>query len=254
MPASVQARIARVARDGEVRIDGAPTATNMRWIGSAAPGIEADVHANRFRGDLFRRLTASRIDLPSLRDRAEDVPALATRLLEDWCAAHACAPRSFTQPAVTLLSALTWPRNLAELHVVIDRAATNTPHDVIQIEDLLPALNLDRIDRMPEKPRRMLAKLKVIEPVLHFRSPTMTATKLEGFARQSDMQCIAQELVPWGGRTAFSDCLSTIVKRSSSRVRENRLFRNPHFMKEAQYLSRLSHLYGPASDTVMSHT
>lgn len=113
---------------------------------------------------------------------------------------------------------------------------------------------LDRIDRMPEKPRRMLAKLKVIEPVLHFRSPTMTATKLEGFARQSDMQCIAQELVPWGGRTAFSDCLSTIVKRSSSRVRENRLFRNPHFMKEAQYLSRLSHLYGPASDTVMSHT
>jgi SAM-dependent methyltransferase len=113
---------------------------------------------------------------------------------------------------------------------------------------------LDKIDRMPEKPRRMLAKLKVIEPVLHFRSPTMTAAKLEGYARQSDMQCIAQELVPWGGRTAFSDCMSTIVKRSSARVRENRLFRNPHFMKEAQYLSRLSHLYGPASDTVMSHT
>jgi DNA-binding NtrC family response regulator len=151
MPASVQARIARVARDGEVRIDGAPTATNLRWIGSAPPGIEADVHANRFRGDLFRRLTASRIDLPSLRDRAEDVPALATRLLEDWCAAQACAPRSFTQPALALLSALTWPGNLAELQVVVERAATHTPHDVIQIEDLLPALNLDRIDRTPAR-------------------------------------------------------------------------------------------------------
>jgi two-component system nitrogen regulation response regulator NtrX len=151
MPASVQARIARVARDGEVRIDGEPTATSMRWMGSAAPGIEADVHANRFRGDLFRRLAASRIDLPSLRDRAEDVPALASRLLEDWCAAQACAPRSFTQPALALLSALTWPGNVAELQVVIERAATNTPHDVIQIEDVLPALNLDRIDKTPAR-------------------------------------------------------------------------------------------------------
>src|SRR6185503_19318748 len=76
MPASVQARIVRIARDGEVRIDGDPTATNMRWIASAAPSIDADVHADRFRGDLFRRLAASRIDLPPLRDRPEDVPAL----------------------------------------------------------------------------------------------------------------------------------------------------------------------------------
>jgi DNA-binding NtrC family response regulator len=151
MPASVQARIARIARDGEVRIDGKPTATNIRLMGSAAPGIEADVHTNRFRGDLFRRLAASRIDLPSLRDRAEDVPALATRLLEDWCAAQARAARSFTQPALALLSALTWAGNIAELHVVVERAATNTPHDVIQIEDVLPALNLDRIDRAPAR-------------------------------------------------------------------------------------------------------
>ena len=144
MPASVQARMARVARDGEVRIDGNPTTTNVRWIASAAPGIETEVHAGRFRSDLYRRLATTRIDLPPLRDRAEDVPALASRVLEDWCAARGRAPRTFTQPALALLSALTWPGNVAELQLVIERVAQDAPHDVIQIEDVLPALTLDR--------------------------------------------------------------------------------------------------------------
>jgi DNA-binding NtrC family response regulator len=140
----VQARIARVARDGEVRLEGHPAATNLRWIASAAPGIEAEVQANRFRSDLYRRLAMSRIDLPPLRDRAEDVPALASRLLDDWCVAHGCAARTCTPPALALLSALTWPGNVAELQMVIERAARDAPHDVIQIEDVLPALKLDR--------------------------------------------------------------------------------------------------------------
>ncbi len=146
LPASVQARVARVARDGEVRLDGQPTATGVRWIASAAPAIETDVQAGRFRGDLFRRLAASRIDLPPLRDRSEDVPPLAARLLEDWCASHGSGPRAFTQPALALLSALSWPGNLSGLDAVIDRAASSARHDAIQIEDVLPALNLESLD------------------------------------------------------------------------------------------------------------
>jgi DNA-binding NtrC family response regulator len=144
IPATVQARIARVARDGEVRIEGRPTATNLRWMASAVPGIEADVHTNRFRSDLYRRLATSRIDLPPLRERAEDVPALASRLLDDWCGVRGCARRTFTQPALALLSALTWPGNVAELRTVIERAAEEAPHDLMEIEDVLPALKLDR--------------------------------------------------------------------------------------------------------------
>jgi DNA-binding NtrC family response regulator len=144
LPASVQSRLARIARDGEVRIDGQPVATNLRWIASASPGIESDVQTNRFRNDLYRRVAKSRIDLPPLRDRAEDVPALAARVLDDWCAARGQAPRTLTQAALALLAALTWSGNLAELRVVVERAAQETGHDVIQIEDVLPALNLER--------------------------------------------------------------------------------------------------------------
>ncbi len=144
VPAALQARLARVARDGEVRLAGQPVATNLRFVASAAPGIEAEVHANRFRSDLYRRLSTSRIDLPQLRERPDDVPVLAARILEDWCVAQGAAVRTFTQPALALLAALTWPGNVAELKAVVERAAQETSHDVIQIEDVLPALNLDR--------------------------------------------------------------------------------------------------------------
>ena len=123
--ASTQAQLARIARDGEVRIDGAPVATMCRFIASAPPGIDADVHAHRFRGDLYRRLSAARIDLPPLRDRPDDVPALAVRLLDD-CAAAGAPPRSFTQAALALFGALTWPGNLAELRDAIERVVAET--------------------------------------------------------------------------------------------------------------------------------
>jgi DNA-binding NtrC family response regulator len=142
--ASTQAQLARIARDGEVRIDGAPVATALRLIASAQPGIDADVHAHRFRGDLYRRLSAVRIDLPPLRDRPEDVPALAVRLLEETCATGEHTARTFTQAALALFGALTWPGNLAELRAAVERAVAEGSDDVIQIEHILPVLQLHR--------------------------------------------------------------------------------------------------------------
>jgi DNA-binding NtrC family response regulator len=143
--ASAQTQLARIARDGEVRIGGAPVATVVRFVASAQPGIEADVHGHRFRGDLYRRLSVVRIDLPPLRDRPDDVPALAVRLLDDACAASGCAPRTFTQAALALLGALTWPGNLAELRTAIERVVADGVEAVIQIEQILPALQLHRV-------------------------------------------------------------------------------------------------------------
>jgi DNA-binding NtrC family response regulator len=144
LSASVQARLARITRDGEMRIDDQPTPTLFRLVASTAPGIETDVHGHRFRADLYRRLSMVRIDLPSLRERAEDVPVLAARVLENACAARGVPPRTLTQAALALLSALTWPGNLAELQSAIERAITEAHESVIQVEHLLPALHLQR--------------------------------------------------------------------------------------------------------------
>jgi DNA-binding NtrC family response regulator len=144
LPASVQAKLARVVRDGEASMDGEPVALDFRLIASATPVIDGDAHARRFRVDLYRRLSTCRIDLPPLRNRPEDVPALATRLLEDLCEAQHVAPRTFTQAALALLSALSWPGNLSQLQRVIERVVADVASDVIQVEHLLPALQLDR--------------------------------------------------------------------------------------------------------------
>ncbi len=61
-------------------------------IASAPPGIDADVRDHRLREDLYRRLSASLIDLPPLRERAEDVPAIVARIMEERSAADGPAP------------------------------------------------------------------------------------------------------------------------------------------------------------------
>jgi len=150
MPAAAQARLARVARDGKVRIDGDIVATRFRLAASASPSIDGDVRGSRFQADLFRRLAISRIDLPPLRDRLEDVPPMSARLLEELSAAAGLPPRRFTPAALALLAALSWPGNLAELRGVVERVMADAGRldrqggQVIHIERLLPALQLGR--------------------------------------------------------------------------------------------------------------
>ena len=144
LPAGVQARVARVARDGEVRIDGRPVETGFRLVASASGGIDADVDGHRFRPDLYRRLAAIRIDLPPLRDRFEDVPVLAARLVEELCAAHDLPTRAFTQAALALVGALRWSGNVAELREALERVLTDSRDATIQVEHLLPTLRLPR--------------------------------------------------------------------------------------------------------------
>jgi DNA-binding NtrC family response regulator len=144
LPAAIQARLVRVARDGEVRIDGQNLRTEMRIVASASPGIDSDVRENRFRSDLYRRLATSRIDLPPLRDRPADIPLLATRLADELAGAAGLRARPFTHAALGLLSALSWPGNLEELRRVIERVLAESDGDTIQIEQILPALQLDR--------------------------------------------------------------------------------------------------------------
>ena len=144
LPAGVQARLARVVRDGEARIDGAPVALSVRLVASTAPGIETEVRTHRFRNDVYRRVSSLRIDLPPLGDRAEDVTAIAERLLADYCASSGLAPRTFTPAALALLGAMSWPGNIAELRDAVHRAAAAATSDLIPVESLLPTLRSER--------------------------------------------------------------------------------------------------------------
>jgi DNA-binding NtrC family response regulator len=127
-----------------LRVNGERVAFDARVIASATPSIDDEIHEQRFRSELYRRLAVARIDLPPLRDRADDVAAIADRVLADVCASNSAAPRSFTRSALELIAALTWPGNVAELRAVVTRIVAERSEPLIQIEQIVPALQLNR--------------------------------------------------------------------------------------------------------------
>jgi len=84
LPASVQTRLARIVRDGEVLVEGVaqPHKIGVRVIAGCAPTVEAEVEQGGLRADLYRRLSAIRIEVPPLRLRPEDIPAIARHVME----------------------------------------------------------------------------------------------------------------------------------------------------------------------------
>lgn len=144
LPATVQGRLARLARDGEMLLEGQAVPANFRLVASAPPSIERDVLEHRFRPDLYRRIATSRIDLPPLRDRLQDLPALVSRIVREYGERHGGPRRSFTNAALAVMCALPWAGNLAELRAVIQGALAQSADAVVQIEQVLPSLQLDR--------------------------------------------------------------------------------------------------------------
>jgi hypothetical protein len=88
----------------------------------------------------------------------------------------------------------------------------------------------------------LLTRLGILEQ-LHWRDPGVSAGKVEAFTEEHGLQCISQEIIPWGTKRMHIDCMSTIVKKKSSLERENRIVRNPRFMREAECLRGISRLY-----------
>jgi DNA-binding NtrC family response regulator len=140
LPAPAQRRLARILRDGEVRVgaSSAPVGLTVRIVGSTSKDLAAEVRDGRFRQDLLRRFNAGQIAVPALRQRPGDLEAIIDALV----AGVNGGPRSFTQPAVTVLAALPWTQNLDELAGVLDKVLASAGA-IIRQEDVLAHLPID---------------------------------------------------------------------------------------------------------------
>jgi DNA-binding NtrC family response regulator len=148
LPAASQRRLARVLRDGEARTNGRQDAVPIRCrvIASASPNLADDVRSGRFRQDLYRRLCADRLPIPPLRQRPEDLPAILEAVLPPLGGGR---PRTFTQPAVTVLGALPWTGNMDELSDLIARIV-RAAGPVVRQEDVLAHLPIDGAFTRPD--------------------------------------------------------------------------------------------------------
>ena len=92
----------------------------------------------RFREDLYYRVNAFAIRLPSLRERQVDIPVLAQRLLARYCAAQGMPldSKAFSREALDVLLSYPWPGNIRELESTVSRAALSAPGRVIRATDI----------------------------------------------------------------------------------------------------------------------
>lgn len=129
LPLEVQAKLLRVVEEGVVRPVGgeAGHAVDVRLIAATCEPLEEMVIERRFRADLYERLAVCVIRVPPLRERTEDIPALARHLL----AASELGARELSVDALAALRTQRWPGNVRELRNVIVQAAVRTEGPVL---------------------------------------------------------------------------------------------------------------------------
>jgi PAS domain S-box-containing protein len=141
MPLDLQVKLLRVIQEGEFEPVGSErsVAVDVRIIAATNRDLKAEAEAGRFREDLFYRLNVFPIRLPSLRERPEDIPALAAHFA-------AQAANRMGRPAPTLspadkavLVGYSWPGNVRELQNVIERAVIVAQGETLDLQRILPA-------------------------------------------------------------------------------------------------------------------
>ncbi|MSR75661.1 MAG: sigma-54-dependent Fis family transcriptional regulator [Planctomycetes bacterium] len=124
LPAEVQAKLLRVLETREFeRVGGTQTIeANARVVAATNRDLEGAIARGRFREDLFYRLNVVPVMLPPLRERREDIPALARHFLTRFARQHGSVAREFTVDALQAMATAEWPGNVRELANSVQRA------------------------------------------------------------------------------------------------------------------------------------
>ena len=142
MPLSTQARILRVLTEQSfVRVGGnRQIGVDMRVVSSTSRDLQKEIEEGRFREDLFYRLNVVPVEIPSLADRRDDIPALATHFFARYASEQGLQPPEVSEEALATLQAYDWPGNVRELRNVVERTVILSPRDKMQViePDMLP--------------------------------------------------------------------------------------------------------------------
>ncbi len=143
MPLSLQAKLLRVLQEGTIRPVGATAEkqVDVRIICATNRDLAAEVEKGRFRQDLYYRLMVFPLQLPPLRERREDIPALAAHFLKRYAEEYRLDLPGFTQESLDALSSYAWPGNIRELENEVQRLTIQAESGHwIEVTDLSPRL------------------------------------------------------------------------------------------------------------------
>jgi PAS domain S-box-containing protein len=142
LPLELQGKLLRVLQEGTFEpVGGSNTRkVNVRVVAATNRDLAREVSENRFREDLYYRLNVFPLRLPALRERLEDVPALAATFAQRFAERMGRRLAPLTTVNATRLQSYSWPGNVRELQNVIERAVITAVDDRLNLERALPEL------------------------------------------------------------------------------------------------------------------
>jgi transcriptional regulator with GAF, ATPase, and Fis domain len=120
--------INRVGSDKDIKVD-------VRVLAATNKDLKKEIEENRFREDLYHRLSVILIQVPALKDRKEDIPLLVTKFLEDIAQESGYARKEISKTALAKLQEFPWTGNIRELRNVVERLVI-LGEPVIGLEDI----------------------------------------------------------------------------------------------------------------------
>jgi DNA-binding NtrC family response regulator len=181
----------------------AESSADLRLIGSAAPRVDDWIGRGDLRADLVEALGVVRIQLPPLRQRTEDIPLLATHFLKEACRRNGIPPKTFSRSALTLLAALPWPGNMAELRALTERLAVIITRGVLLLEDVLANVRLEGAEALGgpsgtlREARERFERDYVAAVLQHHRGRMGDAARALGIERTNLYRKIKQLNIRW---------------------------------------------------------
>ncbi len=196
----LQAKILRVLEDGSYRKVGSSTTlyNRARIIASTHQPLEKLMEEGRFREDLFYRLNVMPINLPPLRERAEDIPEFATHFLRVYGRGNGAHEAVLTEDGIAVLKSHPWRGNLRELRNCMERLAITAPGRFIQADDVRLLLHhrVSEDKDLSVRPLEDIERQAIIAALEKFEGNRTKTAEALGIGRRTLQNKLKQYRIP----------------------------------------------------------
>jgi DNA-binding NtrC family response regulator len=185
VPLRQQAKLLRVIESGEVERVGSSRSrkVDVRVIAATNTDLRAACQAGQFREDLLFRLNTVELRLPPLRERREDIPALAMHFLSQYASRYRRQIRGFDPSALQPLIHYSWPGNVRELEHTLERAVLMCRTDQIQPADLGLSSHRAQAPNLEELSLETVESILIRKALQRFQGNISQAAEALGLSR-----------------------------------------------------------------------
>src|SRR5579872_2040934 len=187
IPSAQQAKLLRVLESGEMeRVGSSQTRrVDVRIISATNAILDDEVAAGRFRQDLLFRLNTVEIELPPLRERRQDIPALGTHFLARYGERYRKPVKTFEPSAMQAMLEYAWPGNVRELDHAVERAVLLSGGEAIKVSDLSLRAPRESTQRMEELSLEEVESLLIRKAIDRYGGNISQAAEALGLSRSA---------------------------------------------------------------------